>query len=224
MGDTSSSGQISAPRAELPGPAARLAVLPTSDGLGTTGVMLTGSGYTGGKIHHQRDLWRLAADGQAATPLVNATGGWTAMFSVPTVASGAKTVSASDNATSPVNATTTFTVTPAVTQTLIGHAVATGGTSPATVPGVATTNGATELILVYREPRASGDSINSITGPFTGTPTQIKSQVVSGKTNVFAWLASGNGTTGTVTVSFAKSGNDATVVDVVQLSGNNTST
>ena len=199
---------------------AALTVVPTSGRMGAT-VTLTGSGYTAGKSVTNVAFGGSPLTISPATPTVNGTGGWTATFTVPNVSTGAKSVSASDNATSPVTASTTFTVTAAVTQTLIGHTVTTSAT--VTVPGVATTSGATELILIYSESGASGNAINSITGPFSGTPTQITTQVVAGKASVFAWLASGNATTGPVTINMSKA-NDVTVVDVVQLSGNNLTT
>ncbi len=101
-------------------------------------------------------------------------------------------------------------------------AASSSGHTSTTTGSIPTTNGATELILVHRHARSS-DSITSITGPFTGL-TQINSTLnYESGWYVWAYWATGNGSTGTVTVNFS-AGNYETVVNVVQLSGNNTTT
>lgn len=102
-----------------------------------------------------------------------------------------------------------------------------GGAS-CTTASVTTTNNATLLILVLRAASTtSSDSVTSVTGPLTSAATiaSLEYPTASGKDYLFAWKAVGNGTSGTVTVNFAAGSNaNPTVVDVIQLSGNNTTT
>ena len=104
------------------------------------------------------------------------------------------------------------------------------GTQTDTLSGVTTTNGATLLILAYRQGSDGNLAISSITGTaVSGTPmpASINSEPFSVGNNhfaVLAWQATGTGTSGgTVIVKFSKANNVATTIDVVQLSGNNTS-
>lgn len=115
-----------------------------------------------------------------------------------------------------------------VSAVLKGAATDTGATSSSSVTNVATTSGRTELILVYRESAIGQDTIPTagITGPFTGTPVAVTSSVdFSGKHSLFVWRGVGNGATGSVTVSFTGNNkNVLTVVQVIELSGNDTAT
>jgi hypothetical protein len=115
-----------------------------------------------------------------------------------------------------------------VTTTLLGSATdLTGGTKTSTVTSVATTSGKTELILVYRQSSVSGETVSSITGPFSGTPTSVTTNqdFNSSKTSLSVWKATGNGNTANVVVTFSGNNkNVVTAIHVVQLSGNSTST
>jgi hypothetical protein len=108
--------------------------------------------------------------------------------------------------------------------TKTGTVTDTSGTTSSTVSSVPTTSGATELVLVYAQSSAS-ETIQSITGPFSTTPAQITSNPFgSGATKYtqFAWIASGNGTTGNVVVNWSGNKTVVAVVDVIELSGNAT--
>jgi len=112
-----------------------------------------------------------------------------------------------------------------ITATLLGSVLDTAAnTSQSSVASVTTNSGKTELILVYRE-GSSNDTISGITGPFSGAPAEVATkQDYLNKHTLWVWRATGNGTTGTVTVNFGSgSKNTVTVIDVVQLSGNDTS-
>lgn len=124
--------------------------------------------------------------------------------------------------------TTTFRT---VAATLLTKATdGTSGTQTDTLSGVTTTNGATLLILAYRQGSDGNLAISSITGTAvssTPPPASINSEpfsVGSSHFAVLAWQATGAGTSGgTVIVKFSKANNVTTTIDVVQLSGNNTS-
>ena len=101
----------------------------------------------------------------------------------------------------------------------------TSGGSCTSAP-ITPTAGATLLILVHRGgSTSSSDSVTSITGPLTG-PTSVASleyPTALGRNYLFAWTATATGSSGTLTVNFAGGSNaNPTVIDVVQLSGNNT--
>src|SRR4029077_16945603 len=83
----------------------------------------------------------------------------------------------------------------------------------------------TLLILVHRGgSTTSSDSVTSITGPLTG-PTSAASleyPTALSRHYLFAWTAKATGSSGTVSVNFAGGSNaNPTVIDVIQLSGNN---
>jgi hypothetical protein len=129
---------------------------------------------------------------------------------------------------SPAQATAT---TLGVAATLLGKTTdGTAGTQSTTVSGITTASGANLLILAYRQGSSGNLAINSITGSaIAGTPAAITSEPFNGtggsKFAVIAWQATGSGTTnGAVTVTFSSANNVSTTIDVVQLSGNNTST
>jgi hypothetical protein len=119
------------------------------------------------------------------------------------------------NSATPVSATLTGSTTDSTT-----------GTKTTTVSSVPTANGATELIVVYRESSISSETITSITGPFSGTPTSITTnQDFNSKHNLYSWRATGNGSTANVVVTFSGNNkNVLTVVDVVEVAGNDTTT
>jgi len=128
----------------------------------------------------------------------------------------------------PVQASATTT---GVTATLLAAATdTTSGSQTTTVPGVTTASGATLLILAYRQGSTGSVSISSVSGTaISGTPASITSEPFNGgggtKFAVAAWQAAGSGTAnGTVSVKFSSANNIGTTIDVVQLSGNNTST
>jgi hypothetical protein len=118
---------------------------------------------------------------------------------------------------------TTFAV---VGATLLGSATdTTSGTQATTVSGISTTSGAKLLILAYRQGSTGNLAINSITGTaVSGTPSQINTEPFTSGGNhfaVFAWQATGTGTSnGTVSVNFSSGNNTSTTIDVIQLSGN----
>jgi hypothetical protein len=129
------------------------------------------------------------------------------------------------NGTAVSSNTLAFTVT-GVSATLKGSVVDTAqGTNVSTVPSVTTTNGATEMITIYRETSDSGETVSTITGPLTGaTLVSSKALDASTKRNVYVWRATGNGGTGNVVVTYSNSAgkNVDAVVDVTELSGNDT--
>jgi hypothetical protein len=115
---------------------------------------------------------------------------------------------------------------PALGETLLGG----NGASPCVdqqpcqVNASATTSGATELILVYFTDDHNG-TIDSISGPFTGATRILDVPFSNHAYGVLsAWRASGNGAGGTVSVNYSGDhGTVTVVVDVIQLSGNSTS-
>lgn len=200
---------------------ASVSASPSSGVSGQTGVTLTGAGYITGKTVSATFAGSALAL-TPATPTVAADGSWTATFTVPSTTTGSKTIAATD--TGGATASTTFSV---FSTTVLGSAVDTAGDKATSVTGVATTSGATELILVYRESSITGDAVSSITGPFTANATQVSvnQDFAANKSSLFAYRATGNGTSGTVTVNFSGNNkNIVTVVDVIQLSGNDTGT
>ena len=96
-----------------------------------------------------------------------------------------------------------------------------------TTASVSPPAGTTLLILVQRGGSTTGaDSVSSISGPFAST-SEISSleypTAISGN-YLFAWTATANGSNEPVKVNFASGSNaNPTVIDVIELSGNNTS-
>ncbi|HEV3382936.1 MAG TPA: fibronectin type III domain-containing protein [Trebonia sp.] len=113
--------------------------------------------------------------------------------------------------------------------TLLGNATdGTSGTSASTVTDSKTgASGAVVIILIYRQASSNHPAVSSITGTaISGTPAAINSQSFGSppKYVVSAYSATGSGTTnGTVTVTFDTTNNVNTTIDVVGLSGYNTS-
>jgi hypothetical protein len=112
--------------------------------------------------------------------------------------------------------------------TLLGNATdGTSGTQSSSVTGVTSTSGAVMIILIYRQGSNGNLGVSSVSGSaISGTPAAINSKVFSSnsKYEVYGYRADGTGTAnGTVTVSFANGNNVSTTIDVVQLSGENTS-
>ena len=155
----------------------------------------------------------------------NSSGQATSSSLTANSSAGAFNVSASASGTNTVNFALTNTI--VVSASRIGTATDTTLSSSTSVPSVTTASGKTELILVYRQSSVGAETITGITGPFSGSPSQIAASTgyaANGKTMVYAWQATGNATTGTVTVTFSGNNkNIVTVVDVIQLSNNNTS-
>lgn len=83
----------------------------------------------------------------------------------------------------------------------------------------------TVVVLIYRE-SASGDSVASVSGTAISTPSLVTANAPFGGSTAYyewAYVATGTGTSaGTVTATFSK-GNAATQIDVIVLSGENTS-
>ena len=109
----------------------------------------------------------------------------------------------------------------------------TAGTGSSTAT-LSTTNtppsGSTVLILIARNGSQSGDAVSGVSGSAISNPTLVTSQTSnlstnSGAfTNLWVYQADGTGTTTSpaVTVTFNKSDNLATLVQVIVLSGENT--
>lgn len=87
-----------------------LSVSPASGAVGTTGVTLTGSGYSAGATVDASTGVTFAGSALtiSATQTVSARGGWSATFTVPSSPGGAQTVTASDS--DGASASTSFTV------------------------------------------------------------------------------------------------------------------
>jgi hypothetical protein len=109
----------------------------------------------------------------------------------------------------------------------------TGGTSSSTASlsgGNTPPSGSTVLILVARNGSQSGDAVSGVTGSAISTPTPVTSLTnnlssnAGAFTNLWVYRAQGTGTTTNpaVTVTFNKSDNIATLVQVIVLSGENT--
>jgi hypothetical protein len=82
------------------------------------------------------------------------------------------------------------------------------------------------LILVQRGgSTTASDTVTGVTGPITGAASVSALEyplLVSGN-YLFAWTATATGSSGAITVDFAAGSNaNPTIVEVVQLSGNNT--
>lgn len=95
----------------------------------------------------------------------------------------------------------------------------------ASTPSVTSVAGATYLILVERLDSKTNVTA-AVSGPFTAAATQLRStnfETGNPKYYLWAFWATGNGTTAAVTATFGSTGtNTATTVDVIRLSGNNT--
>lgn len=163
--------------------------------------------------------------GCSATP-TTATTSCTATGLSPGV-SYSWTLTAVDHSWTSPPATASATTQSSVSAALKGSATdSAAGTSTSAVSGVSTTNGATLIILVYRQASSANLSISSISGTaiISGTPAAITSQTLnSNKYEVWAYRATGTGTAnGTVSVNFNTGNNTRTAIDVVQLAGNST--
>jgi hypothetical protein len=121
---------------------------------------------------------------------------------------------------------TTLTSASAFTDTTAGTS-----SSTASLSGTNTApSGSTVLILISRDGSQSGDAVSGVTGSAISNPTLVTSLVsnlssTSGAfTNLWVYRAQGTGTTTSpaVTVTFSKSDNIATLVQVIVLSGENT--
>lgn len=106
-----------------------ISVSPSSGTAGTTGVTLTGTGFVATKTVSVT-FGGTALTLSPATPTVSATGGWSATFTVPSSAAGAKTIVATDSGGA--SAQTTFTVTaPAFTLNSVAFSGSVNGTPQA---------------------------------------------------------------------------------------------
>lgn len=123
---------------------------------------------------------------------------------------------------SPATASAT---TPAVVgaSLLKGATDSTSGSRSSSVSAVTTTRGADLLILVYRQASSTTLGVSSVSGTaISGTPALVSSKAFGSPADyeLWAYSASGSGTSGgTVTVTFSAANNTSTVIDVVQLSG-----
>jgi hypothetical protein len=149
-----------------------------------------------------------------------------------TAAGSGYTLTASSNATLTTATSSPFNVTAAM---VVGATLLTGNSgSPCTSGPSCTTAsisapaGTTLLILAQRGgSTTTTDSVTSITGPFSATSSvnSVEYPLASNRDYLFAWTATANGSSGSVTVNFASGSNaNPTVIDVIKLSGNNTST
>jgi hypothetical protein len=111
----------------------------------------------------------------------------------------------------------------------------TAGTSSSTASlpaGNTPPSGSTVLILIARNGSQSGDTVSGVTGSAISNATPVTSLTnnlstnAGAFTNLWVYRAQGTGTTTSpaVTVTFSKSDNIATLVQVIVLSGENTKT
>jgi hypothetical protein len=121
---------------------------------------------------------------------------------------------------------TNLTSTTAFTDTTAGTSTSTASLTGTNTPP----SGSTVLILIARDGSQTGDAVSSVTGSAISNPTLVTSQTsnlstnAGAFTNLWVYRAQGTGTTTTpaVTVTFNKSDNLATLVQVLVLSGENT--
>ena len=121
---------------------------------------------------------------------------------------------------------TTLTSASAFTDTTAGTSSSTASLSAGNTPP----SGSTVLILIARNGSQSGDTVSSVTGSAISNATQVTSLTgnlstnAGAFTNLWVYRAQGTGTTTgpAVTVTFNKSDNIATLVQVIVLSGENT--
>ena len=121
---------------------------------------------------------------------------------------------------------TTLTSANAFTDTTAGTSSSTASLSAGNTPP----SGSTVLILIARNGSQSGDAVSSISGSAISSPTLVTSLTsnlsssAGAFTNLWVYRAQGTGTAASpgVTVTFNKSDNIATLVQVIVLSGENT--
>jgi hypothetical protein len=121
---------------------------------------------------------------------------------------------------------TNLTSATAFTDTTSGTSSSTASLSAGNTPP----SGSTVLILIARDGSQSGDGVSSVTGSAISNPTLVTSLTsnlssnAGAFTNLWVYRARGTGTTTSpaVTVTFGKSDNIATLVQVIVLSGDNT--
>jgi hypothetical protein len=91
---------------------------------------------------------------------------------------------------------------------------------------VSTTSATTYLVLVQHEDQTTSGITASVTGPFAGISQLGSTNHFQNNSYLYAFVATGNGSSGAVNVAIGGSGasNQATVVEVIKLSGNNTTT
>jgi hypothetical protein len=123
---------------------------------------------------------------------------------------------------------TSLTSATAFTDTTAGTGSSTASLSATNTPPA----GSMVLILITRDGSQSGDTISSVTGSAISNPALVTSltsnlsSTAGAFTNLWVYRAQGTGTTTSpaVTVTFGKSDNIATLVQVIVLSGENTKT
>lgn len=121
---------------------------------------------------------------------------------------------------------TTLTSASAFTDTTAGTSSSTASLSAGNTPP----SGSTVLILIARNGSQSGDAVSGVSGSAISSPTLVTSLTgnlssnAGAFTNLWVYRAQGTGTTASpaVTVTFNKSDNIATLVQVIVLSGENT--
>ena len=160
--------------------------------------------------------------GCSATPSATTTTCTATGLSAATAYTWTLTTAYNDWLSSAVTASaTTYAV---VSATLLGDATdSTASTTTSSVPSVTTTSGAALLILIYRQGSNTSLGVSSVSGTATsGTPVRLSAQAFGSQGNyeLWAYSATGSGTSGgTVTVAFTSGNNVTTTIDVVQLSG-----
>ena len=123
---------------------------------------------------------------------------------------------------------TNLTSATAFTNTTAGTSSSTASLSAGNTPP----SGSTVLILIARDGSQTGDTVSGVTGSAISGATLVSSNAnnlstnAAAFTNLWVYRAQGTGTTTSpaVTVTFGKSDNIATLVQVVVLSGENTKT
>jgi hypothetical protein len=160
--------------------------------------------------------------GCSATPSASTTTCTATGLSAGTAYTWTLTTAYNDWLSSAVTASaTTYAV---VSATLLADATdSVSASSSSSVPSVTTTSGADLLILIYRQGSSASLGVSSVSGTaISGTPALVNSEVFGtpAKYEVWAYRATGSGTSGgTVTVAFTAGNNVTTTIDVVQLSG-----
>ena len=164
-----------------------------------------------------------------STTFVSATQLTANLTVAATATTGARNVTVANPDGGTGSCTGCFTVNAVVGASAMGSTFDTttgAGTTSTSVSSVATSSAQKFLVFVYRNSSCkTGDSITSISGSAVTGGLQQTTLHIQNNLDLFAWVATGSGSTGTVTVNFNTScTNTVTVVNIVGLSGYNTTT
>ncbi len=164
-----------------------------------------------------------------STTFVSATQLTANLTVASTATPGARNVTVTNADGGTGSCTSCFTVNAVVSASAMGSTVDTttgAGSTATSVSSVATSSGQKFLVFVYRNSSCkTGDSITSISGSAVTSAQQQTTLHIENNLDLFAWVATGSGTTGAVTINFTTTcTNTVTVVNIVGLSGYNTTT